>query len=527
MTEEEVEDRCSNLARSGNLLLECEPSRWPDGTVCACYRFVHDIIQEVLYERIPAGRRARLHGRIGDRLEVGFGSHARNRAAELAGHFVEARAIDKAVEYLLLAAHQSLRRFAQVEGIGHLNRGLKLLDSLSEDRDRLEAELSFQSALAPAMIAQEGFGSKGAEAAFRRARELAEQLDDHDQHLAMIYGLAIQHELRGNFETSQQLMEERLQLQQRVRNDMALEVENYDLLACSLYHQAGYAESLEISQEGMKAFDERRHSAIASRFGENPGIACFSWAGLNLWFLGSPQRALEFSQRAVTLASEPGQQYHLSNAKMQLALLRQLRQEIPQTEQEAEATIAQAVEQGWVIPVAEGRLLKGWARVKSGDDSGFVLLQEGLDSLDALGAGMDRPYFLGLMADGLGSIGNFEEGIEVVDKALGLIHPSRSHFYQSELFRLYGQLLLGLDSPDAEAAERWYLRSLELARSQRARSIELRTATSLARLWAELERPREAGELLSKVVDSFEEGYDLPDLTAAGELLQELDALPA
>jgi predicted ATPase len=521
LTEDEIEERCSAMARAGTLVQECGSARWLDGTVSACFKFVHDVYQEVLYSRIPAGRRARLHGRIGSRLEEGYGGEARNRAAELAAHFIEAQNASKAVEYLLLASHQALRRFAQIEGIAHLNKGLGLLTAVEDESTRLALELSYQSALAPAMIAHEGLGSEAAEAAFVRARELAERLEDRHQQLAMIYGLAIQNELRGNFETSQKLMEERFELQKLFREETPLEVENYDLLACSHFHQAGYRESLKISEAGMEAFDSNRHSTIASRYGENPGIACYSWAALNLWFLGSPDQALEKARRAVELSEPPEQSYHMSNAKLQLALLRQFRQEVDETLRWANETIEQAVEQGFVMRIAMGKLLKGWALAISGEDRGFELLRDGLDSLAVLGAGMDRPYFLGLLADALRADGKYEEALEVVDEALGLIHPSRSHFYQSELLRLRGELMIGADPDNFEGAEQEFQKALDLSRSHQARAIELRTMISLSELYEDQERAGEARESLSSLVESFEEGFDAPDFVRANELLGE------
>ncbi len=524
LSEDEVEERCAAMARAGTLLQACPPARWPDSTVSACFRFVHDVFQEVLYERIPAGRRARLHGRIGSRLEEGYGSNARNQASALAAHFVEAQNIPKAVEYLRLAAHQALRRFAQVEGIGHLSRGLALLATLPDDQSRSELELSYQAALAPAMVAHEGLGSEGAEVAFLRARELAEHLGDRNQQLAMLYGQAIQQELRGNFQTSQKLMAERLELQKGELDPPPLEVENYDILACSHFHEAGYRESLEISQAGMDAFDSNRHSAIASGYGENPGIACYSWAGLNLWYLGSADQALDRTRQAVALSEQPGQSYHLSNAMLQLALLHQLRQEPAETLHWAEKTVEQSVEHGFVLRIAMGRLLKGWALAIAGEEEGFKLLSEGLESLTTLGAGMDRPYFLGLMAEALGVAGKFDEAVKVVDEALGLIPPSRSHFYQSELLRLRGQLLIGVDPESTEEAEANFRQALELARSQKASSTELLTATSLAELWQEQGRSADAHELLSTLVGGFEEGLDSPVLIKANALLEELEA---
>ncbi len=522
--EEEVEECLARLAREGRVIEERDTVSWHDGSVSASFGFIHDLIQEVIYDRVPAGRRARLHSQIGSRLETGYGPTARDRAAELAVHFVAGRNLPKALEYLRLAAHQALRRLAHLEGIDHLNKGLELIPALADERSRAELELDFQAALAPALIAKEGLGSRRAEAAYIRARELAEELDDQQQLSAMIYGLAIQNELRGNFRVSQELIERRLGLETRPQEAAPLEAENSDLLACSHFHQGNYREALRIAEAGMQAFDRLRHSPIASGYGENPAISCHSWAGLNLWFLGYPDRALERARRALALSEEPGQVYSLSNSTTQLACLHQFRQEPPEVLRWAEKTIEIAQQQGFILRAAMGRLLKGWALSIEGEtDEGLTLLRDGLQRLAELGAGMDRPYFLGLAAEAHGKAEATDRAIASIDEALGLIDASRSHFYEAELHRLRGELLLSADPDGSEdASEACLQRALELARRQEARSIELRAATSMAALWQQQDRAGEARELLARVYGSFDEGFASPDLVRAKARLDAL-----
>ena len=117
--EDDTEARCAALARQGWFLHARGTAEWPDSTIASRYGFIHDLYQEVLYDSIPAGRRARLHRLCGVRLEAGYGSRAGERAAELAMHFVRGRAFEPAVRHLQLAAEQAFQRSAHPEAVGH------------------------------------------------------------------------------------------------------------------------------------------------------------------------------------------------------------------------------------------------------------------------------------------------------------------------------------------------------------------------------------------------------------------------
>ena len=127
---EQIEVWCEGLARRGQWLRSYGHSVWPDGTVSARYDFIHALYQEAVYNRIPAARRLRLHGRIGERLVAGYGEQARDLAAELAVHFEQGREYRQAAHYCQQAAENALQRYAYREAITHLTRGLTLLQRL-------------------------------------------------------------------------------------------------------------------------------------------------------------------------------------------------------------------------------------------------------------------------------------------------------------------------------------------------------------------------------------------------------------
>jgi predicted ATPase len=242
-------------------------------------------------------------------------------------------------------------------------------------------------------------------------------------------------------------------------------------------------------------------------FGEHPVVACHGWASLALWFLGWPDRALSHAEQAVAVARR--HPYSLTTAEVQLAFLHQHRGERDATLRWAEQAIATATEHGFPIRLLQATILRGWA-LGAAD-----VLRGGLEAYRATGAEMEVPYYLGLLAESLGSSGLTDQGLTAVDQALGMVGASYPFFYEAELHRLRGDLLLGRH--DRGAAEAYRL-AVDVATRQQARSLALRATLRLCRL-ADPAGRAAALAGLRDLYDRFEEGFDTPDLRAARALL--------
>lgn len=519
--EEAVETRCDALARHGQFLQEHGIAEWPDGTVAAQYGFIHHLYQEVLYERIPAGRQVRLHRQIGTRIEAGYDGRAHEIASDLAVHFVRGRDAQRAVQYLQVAAEQALQRSAHREAIAQLKAGLEIVPNIPDPLERARYELTLQITLAPALIATEGWGSRAAEQAYKRAHELCNQFADSPQHNHILLGLATMLEFRAEYQQSQALMEQRLSLPNNPQAGDNL-IESYDLLACSLFHQGNFAQSLDQADYGLKLYNPEQQYALIAAFGEDPGVGCHIWASLSLWFLGYPDQALERAHLALRLAHD--HLYGLANAQVQLACIHQCRREEQPTRQWAELAIALATAQGFPYRVAVGTMLRGWALAAQGQpEAGIAQLRTGLAACRASGALIDYPYFLALLAETFGRVGQFEEGFVALSGAMAIVRSSRAFFYEAELHRLKGVLLLQADprANDAEAEANFW-QALDVARRQQAKALELRAATSLCRLWQQQGKVNAARALLADVYDWFTEGFETLDLREAQALLAKL-----
>jgi tetratricopeptide (TPR) repeat protein len=525
----DVEQRCVELARHGLFLLPCGIAEWPDGTLAERFSFTHHLYQEVLYGRIPAGHRVRLHRQVGERLETGYGGQSREIAPELAVHFTRGRDDGRAVSYLQQAADQALSRSACREAVEHLRNALGILDRQPDSLERARLELEIQSVLAPALIMINGWTMPDAEQSYLRARALSEQFNMPSALASAIYGLATIYEIRGEYEQAQVLLEQRLQILKATDSIMPQAekplLESHELMACSLYHQGLFEQACEHADEGLKYYHPEWYSEALAAVGENAGVGCHAWAALALWFAGYPDRALARMHRALELANLPNHNYSLASVMSQAGVLHQLRGEVEKVGEYADVTLKLAHEGGFPYRVATGSILSGWALAAQGDhERGIELLQKGVSLCRSMGAIYDFPYYLALLAQACGWAGRCDEGLNAVSEALDTMQKSRRFFCQAEIWRLQGELLLQADKQNnREKAEMFFQQALDGARELQARSLELRVATNLFRL-RQQQRRDAAYRLLAQVYNSFTEGYETLDLQQAGALVEQLKA---
>jgi DNA-binding winged helix-turn-helix (wHTH) protein/tetratricopeptide (TPR) repeat protein len=517
--EESIEERCEALSRGDRFLRAVGLEEWPDGTISGRYAFTHDLLQQAVHQRIPESRRARLHRRVGERLERALGPSIAARAAELAVHFVAAHDDPRAVEYLRLAAEQAVGRSAHREAIGFAENALAILDGRPDFPDRLRVELMLQRVLGPARLLTRGWGDPAAEQAYLRARELSERLGDLDQLAQVLHGMAYVHEIRGEFQRSEPILETCIGLSGEAPGPYT-SVESHELLSCSFFHQGRFPDALGKAELAMAAFRPGvTGDPFAATLGMNAAVAAHFWAGLALWCIGFPDRALAPVGTGLRLANQSQLIYMQAAAHSLAAELYQFRGDIPTVVEHAEAALAISTRQGYPFHHAVGLTLRGWANVAQGEtELGLEQLQRGIAMQAAAGADMERPYALGLAADGFLRASKAADGFAAVGEALELIERrARTFFWEAELFRTRGELWLL--QGDREPATRDFERALAIATRQGAVSLQLRAALSLVRLSRAGADGRHDRRRLRSLLEGFTEGFDTADLQSAAALL--------
>jgi predicted ATPase len=241
-----------------------------------------------------------------------------------------------------------------------------------------------------------------------------------------------------------------------------------------------------------------------------------------LWLLGYPDQALTRSHEMLTDAQELQHAFSLARARYTMATLHKLQGEADATQQWAEAALAIMTEQEFGQNLASATFTRGWAlAAQERYEEGIAQMRQGLAARRVIGAGTTLAEYSARLGETFGRIGQAEEGLRLVAEALVVVdHGGR--WYEAELHRIKGELLLRQAVPDAPQAEVCFQQALAVARRQQAKSYELRAALSLSRLWQQQGKRAAAHQLLAEVYGWFTEGFGTPDLQEAKALLEDL-----
>lgn len=510
---ETIESHYGRLARQGRIVRNTGDARWPDGTITATFEFRHELYREALYAGVSPARRARLHRALGERLEQAFGDAPSSAAGEIADHFARAHEVGRALRYFYPAALLAFNRSANRETVALVDRAVKLIGTLEGTPDTRRAERDLLLLRASALIALEGWASARVEQSYRRALELGDELGLRD-NWPEIYGMAAVHELRGRYAESQAVIESLLERTSEAGPEAR------ELLACSLFHQGRFDQSISSAEQAVAEFDPEEVSAILARYGENPGVCCHSWIALGLWYLGRPEASMRRSDQALALAQD--HPYSLSSALTYRTFLHQFRGEPEATLQWSQQTCEVAERQGFVFRVAQASMAGAWAAgrlasAKPEQDAALARMRVSLEDHKAMGAEMDVPYYLTLQADLLFHMGRVDESIATLERAFAANPPGRAFFFEAEMHRLHARLVLARQPGDTERAGALLDRALAVARAQSARMLELRAC--MTRLELGIDQNGAARKALARALDSLEEVGSSPEGQAARALL--------
>jgi predicted ATPase len=488
----------------------------------ATFTFKHALIQDAAAQSLLKSTRQQYHHRIAQVLEAQFPETAETQPELLAYHCTEAGFIAQAVGYWHKAGQSAVQRSAHVEAIAHLRQGLELLQTLPETPERTQREVDMLIALGASLRATKGTGAPEFGETYTHARHLCQHLDNPHQLFPVLRGLWHYYYIRADLWTAHALGEQLLALAQQAQAPVML-VAAHRALGATLYYLAAVAEAHTHFAQGIALYNLQQHRASTFLYGEDAGVVCHHFAASALWLLGYPAQGRAQMDEAVTLAQQVAHPFSLSFALSNAAMVHQFRREGRATQACAEAAISLTTEQGFPYWRAFSSILRGWALAQQGQaQEGIEQIHQGLTIYPATGAELLQPYFLALLAEAHGTIGEPETGLTVLTEALTLTDKIGVRWYESESYRLKGELLLQQNSDHQAEAERCFQEAMAIAQNQQARSFELRAATSLARLWHQQGKRQEAHDLLAPIYHWFTEGFDTADLQEAKALLDVL-----
>jgi DNA-binding SARP family transcriptional activator len=525
LNERELVQRLSRELDKRHRLVTAQILAWLGQQRLSFYRFRHHLFQHYLHHSLDPMERAYLHEAVGNTLEALYGEQTEQVAVQLAHHFEQAGLMAKALTYLLQAGRQASRLSANEEAIVHLTKGLELLKTLPDISERTRQELEFQITLGNVLVATKGYAAPEVGKTFTRARELCQSIEETPQLFPVLHGLHRFYLVRNELPTARELGEQLLNLAQS-QQDPTLLVAAHRTLGGTLYFMGEFTAAQVHFEQGLTFYNPQHHRSYVLLYGQDEGVACLSYAVWTLWHLGYPDQALKRNQEALNLAQALSHAHSLAYAQLYATTHYYYRREAQATQEQAEALIALSTEQGFAFWLAWGMMFHGWALADQGQgEEGVAQISQGLANLLATGAVVHQSHALILLAEAYRKMGQAEAGLSAIAEALAIVANSEERRGESELYRFKGELLLkakGRRQNDELSPEDCFLKAIEVARRQRAKSLELRAVMSLSRLWQEQGKGKEARQLLAEIYNWFTEGFDTLDLREAKKLLAEL-----
>jgi len=484
----------------------------------ADYQFKHALVQDTAYGTLLRGPRQALHERIAAAIETRTPDRAEREPEILAYHLAEAGQFQRAATFMLEAGRRAAARSANIEAAAQLRRGVEILTAQPNSDERMRLELALQLALGPAVMATRGFGAPEAQAAYRRAQELSEALHDSRSLFAALWGMWLALGQTDEHGHRRHLVDELFRVAEPL-SDPGLVLQAHHAAWATLVFDGDLAGSQEHVRQGLKLYDREKHGRHALLYGgHDPAVCGTGQDGIAYWALGFPDQAAQSARQSIAFANALEHPPSLGHGLWFSGVVHLLRREPAVVLDVAERLIALSRDRGLAQYLAVGAVLRGWALAQSGQrETGLAELRAAIDSYRKTAAVL-MPLFTVALIDAELLGGHIEAASAAMERTIG---QKREPIWTSEILRARGDLRLAQNPDDLSGAEQLYNDALSVARGRDAKSLELRAALSLARLYGRQRRPQDVLRLLQPLYSWFTEGFETADLNDAKALLDQ------
>jgi DNA-binding winged helix-turn-helix (wHTH) protein/tetratricopeptide (TPR) repeat protein len=478
---ERVEADCTRLARQGVFIVKSGSTIWPDGTPAELYSFRHDLYRELLYDRLPATRRALSHARVGRRLEAAWAGRLDAIASELAEHFERGNEVVRAIPHHQRAAAKALRRSANDEAIGHLRRALEAIGHIADADERARVEVNLQVAIGAVHIGSRGFGVPEVLEAYTRAEMLCEQLGERADLFPALWGQWMFRLGRSELAASRDLCDRLLALAEK-SGSLDLKLQAHHAMWATAFANGALAEALQHADAGIALYDAKLHQAMASSYGNHDtGCCARNFSALSLALMGERDRARTTIDRSVAEARALGDPFSLALTLYFTAIAAQLIGNVALATENSQASMQVATEHALEMPKLWSTCVAGWCTVENGEhDRGLAMLEKSFATMHATQSMHFFSYHVGLLADARMKAGRHSDALRAVEEGIAFAERDGDRFYCAELYRMRGVLEAGSPGHLAQA-EASFHKAIEIARKQGAAILEHKAKASLDR----------------------------------------------
>jgi tetratricopeptide (TPR) repeat protein len=511
--------RLSRELGANHQIVKAEGVEFIGSSKVSRYRFRHSLFQNYLYNELDENELTYLHESIGAALEGIYGEHAGQIDVQLAYHFSKASNYEKAVTYFLSVGNRAHLASAYTEAVEAFSKGLDLAAKLPEGKSNILSQLMLHLSLGNTLMSTRGPVDKSVIAHFDKAVELSRQLEDATQSFIALRGLALHNKMQGKYETSSAL-EARMLAMAKTLDDPVLLTEAHRLVAESYVSHGNFEAGVEHYQQAMRSYQPGLHPQLIAMLGSDSGLICQAQTAYFTWSLGYPEQAISIGDEVFARAHQLDHPFSLAIVLDTVAALyHQLREPLACLEIAQECNEL-STEYGFGMWGARANVRQGWSMTILGQvQEGIALIQDGLFFFQSLGLGISMPCLWALLGEAQLLAKDYEACLEALGKALATIERLDERYCEVEVNRIYGDCLRALG--DGLKAGEAYQKAIQVAQSQKAKSLELRARLHLARTQSGSSASRVEVQELADLYEWFTEGFDTPDLQDAKSFLDQ------
>jgi class 3 adenylate cyclase/tetratricopeptide (TPR) repeat protein len=483
------------------------------------FAFKHVLLRDAVYNSLLRGKRQAIHADIAAVLETHFHEAVENRPEILAYHYSQAGNNELGIRYWRESGRRALANSANVEAIGHFRNALQLLKALHDTPQHNKEEIEIQLALGIPLIAVQGYPAAETREAFARARTLCLKLDSPPEYFQALFGLWGNSWMGGKNDAALAMANEFLS-RSRERSDDILLMVAHRVMGSTLLTIGEFQTSRRHFEESIALSKSGRRQSVYTLYMVEPQVASLLLLSWDLWFLGYPDQSLARVSEALALAQDLAQPYSIAFAHYMTSVVHLLRGDPSRALESAELSLEISHEQRFSLYVLLSTISRGRALCELGQlQEALTEIQKGIAEGRRTGVGFMLPMMYSWLADVHTRSGDDEAAASIVEQTLREISDATGRSWEAELHRQRAQILLALNPSKIAEAELYFKKAIEVARRQNSKSMELRAATGLAKLWRQHERMDEARELIEPIYRWFNEGTATADLQLARDLL--------
>ena len=512
MPPERLNDALNELVRSGLVYCRGEIPH-------AIYSFKHVLVREAAYAGLLKSRRALLHAAIASAFEQRFPEIGKGEPETLAHHLSEAGLMAEAVAYWLQAGKNAAQRSANLEAVAHLQQGIEATKHLPAGERRDRTELDLHLVLGPCLIATQGPAASKAVATFARARELCERLGQPPEYPQVLFWLATASVVRGELPQALDAIAN-LPGAAEARGNLPAMLNAIRGQAMILMFMGRLTEAREKLERAIDLFGTMSEAdKVAARSaGQDAGMSILALMAWVCWTLGHVDEAVERMARALERADAVQHAHTHAYAWYYASVLNALRGEPTAARDYAERCLAVSEQHGFKQWIGLCRAIRGICTAMLDASATLHDAKAALKEYQGAGYQLGITAQFVLLSPALLLHNEPEAALEVIEQGLAIANHNSERLLEAELYRLKGRALLMRGGPHAEV-ESLLDQALRTARGQRARSLELRAATDMARLWAQQGKHAEARAMLGSIHERPTEGLDTPETKEVAAVL--------